>query len=370
MNSDSVRRWISMKRFSLFAFSCCLVLVWTVAVAASTITYQYHRARVVDLLNVQRSDHIEQQVSAKIQGGSGEVLTFVNYYVEDIPGVYYLDVGSRILLGLQYQDGDLLSVYLQDLARDRSMIVLAAVFALLLVLVGRLQGLRTLLTLCVAAAALVYILLPAILAGHDPILASTATAGAIALVTILVVGGWNLKSLAAILGTLSGVLVAGFLTLWFGAILELTGFTSEEAHMLRVYGGITDLRGVLFGGIILGSLGAVTDVGMSIASAAAEIHRTNRAITRSALFRSAMNVGRDIMGTMANTLILAYVGTTLPLLLLMLHLETDWLVIANMNIVAAEMLRGMAGSIGLVVSIPCTALIAASILTKQTTEAD
>ncbi len=357
-------------RVAAASLLCCLLIILIFPGRVVAVTYEYLRARVVEVEDVERPEHIEQQVKAEILGGarSGERLSFANHYSETIPGLYYLNVGSYVVLGLQYDGGELRSVFLQDIARDRSMVLLAVIFAALLIVIGRAQGLKTLVTLLVTAVALVFFLLPAILNGYDPIVASAGTAGVIALVTLLVVGGWNRKSLAAILGTLSGVLVAGSLTLWFGSVLELTGFTSEEAHMLRVYGGITNLRGVLFGGIILGSLGAVTDVGMSIASAALEIKQANTGISRKALFRSAMNVGRDIMGTMANTLILAYVGTTMPLLLLVLHLETDWLVIANMNIIAAEMLRGMAGSIGLVVSIPATASVAALILSAKDTQ--
>lgn len=357
---QGAKRWI-------FAALVVFYVMLLAAGPAGAMDFQYQRAVVVELDNVERSDHIEQHVKAQLTSGptSGQEVTFINYYFAEIPDVYYLTEGSRLLLGLQYHEGELITVYLRDLVRDRSLAFLVLAFAALLLVIGRTKGLRTLLTLALAVAAIVYVLLPAILAGYNPIGVATATAGGIALVTIVVVGGWNRKSLAAVLGTLGGVLVAGSLTLWFGSVLELTGFTSEEAHMLRVYGGIADLRGVLFSGIILGSLGAVTDVGMSVASAAAEIQQARENITRPALFRSAMNVGRDIMGTMANTLILAYAGTTLPVLLLMLHLETDWLLILNMNIVAAELLRGMAGSIGLVVSIPCTAFMASWIFTKK-----
>lgn len=355
---------------SMVTLAGLLFMVFSRPLAAHDVTYEYLRATVLEVNDIQRAEHIEQEVKAEIRRGTraGNTISFVNHYSKDIPGLYYLSAGSSIIVGVQSVDAEQRSVFLQDIARDESMVLLAIVFAALLLIIGRTQGLKTIVTLVVTAVALVFVLLPAILRGHDPIVASAVTAGAIALVTLLVVGGWNLKSLSAILGTLGGVVVAGILTLWFGSVLELTGFTSEEAHMLRIYGGITDLQGVLFGGIILGSLGAVTDVGMSIASAALEIKQANPGIARSRLFRSAMNVGRDIMGTMANTLILAYVGTTMPLLLLVLHQETDWLVISNMNIIAAEMLRGMAGSIGLVVSIPATAFVAAGILSAKHAE--
>ena len=126
-----------------------------------------------------------------------------------------------------------------------------------------------------------------------------------------------------------------------------------------------DFRSLLFSGIILGSLGAVMDVGMSISSAIEEIYNANSNITRKDLFTSGMNVGKDIMGTMTNTLILAYTGSSIPILLLFMAYETSMIKILNLDIIATEVIRSLAGSIGLVLTIPLTAFIASVLIKKD-----
>jgi uncharacterized membrane protein len=125
-----------------------------------------------------------------------------------------------------------------------------------------------------------------------------------------------------------------------------------------------DFKGLLFSGIILGSLGAVMDIGMSIASSIEEIHRVNPSLTRKELFSSGMNVGQDVMGTMTNTLILAYTGSSIPLLLLFMAYETSFVKILNLDIIATEVIRSLTGSIGLVVAIPITALASSFFIKK------
>ncbi len=187
---------------------------------------------------------------------------------------------------------------------------------------------------------------------------ATLSAIVIIIFTLLVIGGLRAKSVAAIVGTVSGVTVAGILALWVGEISSLTGFSSEEARMLVFMEHQINVRGLLFAGIIIGSLGAVTDVGMSVASAASEISGADPRIKPYQLIRAGMNVGRDIMGTMSNTLVLAYAGGAMPLLLLLVGYEMEWMKIINMDLVATEFVRGIAGSIGLIISIPVTAIVA------------
>ncbi len=167
------------------------------------------------------------------------------------------------------------------------------------------------------------------------------------------------------MGTVFGVIAAGLLALWIGELSYLTGFSSEEAQMLFYMGKAINIRGLLFAGIIIGSLGAVTDVGMSIASAVSEIRDAQKRARPAHLTAAGLNVGRDIMGTMANTLLLAYVGGAFPLLLVLTGYEMPWLRIANMDVIATEFVRGMAGSIGLIISVPVTAVTAGFLMGKK-----
>jgi len=179
--------------------------------------------------------------------------------------------------------------------------------------------------------------------------------------TMFLVGGVNRKSIAAIVGTLGGVSVAGVLAIVVGGATHASGLSGQEAQMLMfIPQGITfDFRALLMASIIIGALGAVMDTGMTISSAMAEIRRTAPTLSRRALFWSGMNVGRDVMGTMANTLILAYTGGSLALLLLVTAYEVEFIRLINMDPIASEVLRALAGSVGLVAAIPITALAAA-----------
>ncbi len=255
--------------------------------------------------------------------------------------------------------------YLYDVARDKGMFYLLGIFIFLLLLIGGKQGLKTIVTLVFAAFVIFSVILPLILKGYEPIPIATISAIIIIIFTLIVIGGLNKKTLSAVIGTVCGIIVAGILALWVGEISYLTGFSSEEAQMLFYMDKAINIKGLLFAGIIIGSLGAITDVGMSIASAAYEIKEANKKISVHQLTTAGLNVGRDIMGTMANTLLLAYVGGATPLLLLLIGYETHWLQLTNMDLIATEFVRGMAGSIGLIITVPITALAAGFLMGKK-----
>jgi uncharacterized membrane protein len=276
----------------------------------------------------------------------------------------YLTQGRQVILwGEVDQAGRLQKVYLQDFARDTYLHLLVGLFVLVLLLVGRRKGLTTVFTIAITVYAIFFILLPLLLTGYSPIGMTILVASGITLVTMLFVGGLHWKSAAAFIGTVGGVLVAGLLSLLVGSAVRLTGFSSEEAQMLLYMDGAPlDVRGLLFAGIIISSLGAVMDVAMSIAATMHELYRANPRICFRELFRSVMNVGHDVMGTMANTLILAYVGSTLPLLLMFMGYRMPWVSIVNSDLIATEVVRALAGSIGLVATIPLTALVSGLLL--------
>ena len=278
----------------------------------------------------------------------------------------YLTEGRRVILwGEVDQAGNLQQVYLQDYVRDIYLYAIGALFVVALVLVGRVKGVITIFTLVVTVLAVARVLLPLLIQGYSPIPATLLVASLITLVTLIGIGGLQRKMAAAAIGTVGGVIVAGFLAFTIGGAANLTGFSSEEAQMLLyMETGPIDVRGLLFAGIIIGALGAVMDVAMSIAAASHEVYCANPSICVREQIKSAMNVGRDVMGTMANTLILAYVGTTMPLLLLFMGYGTPFMSIINSDLVATEVVRALTGSIGLVAAIPLTA-VASGLLTVR-----
>lgn len=278
--------------------------------------------------------------------------------------------GDKVIIGIEEYEDDL-EVYIMHPMRQNYIFYLILLFMILLVIVGRRKGFKSIITLSLTIIAILKILLPLILRGMDPILITILVSIGITILTVFIVSGINTKSITTIIGTSCGVLVAGIVAYIIGNKANLTGYSSEESIMLMYIPQKIefDMRGILFSGIIMGALGAVMDVAMSISSAVYEVYSANKNLTREELFSAGMNVGKDVMGTMTNTLILAYTGSSIPLLLIFMAYNTSMEEILNLDIVATEIIRSLAGSIGLVLTVPLTALVA-SILLRKTRNKD
>ncbi len=329
------------------------------------------RGKVIDVEETVPSSQfviLEQVVEVEVTSRgyyNGSVFTIENVLMDNPHLDIYLEEGKEVLLLAELENGSIKGVYLQEVVRDKFLYYLTAFFLAILILIGGIKGLKTILALGFTVIVILKILLPLILQGYNPIVVSVIFASITAIFTLLIVGGLEKKTFAAIIGTVAGVVTAGLLALLVGNLANLTGFSSEEAQMLMYMDGDINIRGLLFAGIIIGCLGAITDVGISIASAVSEVKRNNPRIGYYSLFNSGMNVGRDIMGTMANTLILAYVGGATPLLLLLLGYEMTWIKIMNLDLIATEIVRSLAGSIGLVVTVPITAIMASLLISDK-----
>lgn len=314
---------------------------------------------------------ISYNVEIKIVSGKfkGETVLTQHHLMDNRMYDINVKVNSQVLLEIESDGDNIINAYITDYVRDRYVYLLGAVFILLLLVIGRLKGLKTVLTLFLTLFAVFKFLIPSILKGYNPILIAILIATGVTVITILIVGGINKKSVSAILGTLGGIIFAGLLAYIAGSFASLTGLSSEEAQLL-LYAPIqfdVDYRGLLFAGIIIGALGAVMDVSMSIASSMDEIRKADESISLIKLWNSGMNVGKDIMGTMSNTLILAYVGTSIPLILLVTVYGTPLMKIINLDMITTEFIRALSGSIGLILSIPITAFAYTSMSRKKTT---
>ena len=253
-----------------------------------------------------------------------------------------------------------------DYDRLPAMLFLLIGFAALLILFGGMTGVKALLALIFAVLLIAKGLISLILFAPSHILLWTLLIGTvITLATQLVVNGRNVKSAGAIIGTIGGILVASLLALLAIHFAYLTGVSEEQAGMLKaLYLKDVDFRELLFSGIVLGALGAVMDVAVSIASAQYEIKQLAPRTKFQTLVTSGLNVGRDVMGTMANTLVLAYIGGALPLILLIsAQPDIPLLHIMNLNMIATEIVRSLVGSIGLLCAIPITAYATAFLIT-------
>lgn len=307
--------------------------------------------QVVEVL-IMKGPHQGEKVCAEYE---------LNYGFNEKYKFIQLKKGDEVLLLLEEnKDGAIENAYIAEIARDKYVLYLVIGFVLILILVGRLKGLKAIISLAFTAIAVLKILLPAILKGWDPVMVSVAICVAVICVTMLIISGFNRKTLSSVIGTTGGVVVAGIIALIIGSLAKLTGFGDDESQMLMfIPQNINfDFRGLLFSGIIIGTMGATMDVGMSIASTMHEIRINSPKIKTVALIKAGMNVGRDTMATMANTLILAYAGGSLHLMLFLMAYNTPFSEIINWDMIASEILRAIAGSIGIIFTIPITALAA------------
>lgn len=310
-----------------------------------------------------------QTVTVRILEGphKGQELVIENNSTGCVAYDLVVKTGDNVLVQVPPGQDEITEAYITDFVRDRHLSCLAVAFAALLIFFGGIKGFKSVISLGITALAIAVVLLPLLMKGYNPIAVTVVVAALVTGITFVIVGGWTKKSLAAIIGTTGGVAVAGILALLVGGAAHLTGFGEEEAAMLLyIPQGINfDIKGLLFAGIIIGALGAVMDVGMSVASAMDEVKKVDPAISPLRLMRAGMNVGRDIMGTMANTLILAYTGAAIPLMLLLMAYQTPLVKVINLDAIATEVVRALAGSIGLIVAIPLTAVAAGFTLSAR-----
>lgn len=275
--------------------------------------------------------------------------------------------GDNIILALNEVQG-VKEYHVADYNRLSSLYILVGVFCLSLLVLGKKIGVKTLFVIGFSIYVILEGMIPFILDYHwNFILTTLLVCAIITAVTQITISGWNPKTWGAILGTVGGVVIAGVLSGIAIRWMHLTGLDSEEAMMLKATTlSFINFQEVLFAGIILGSLGAVMDVTISIASSQYEIKKSCPHYGFSEIFQAGINVGRDVMGTMANTLILAYTGSSLPLIFLIASQTNISLTrIMNLNIVVTEITRAITGSIGLIISIPLTAAITAYFLSRK-----
>lgn len=254
------------------------------------------------------------------------------------------------------------SIYNYD--RSQMLYLLLILFAAALLLVGRKKGAAALYALVFTGICVVCLYLPLMYHGIDAILSAVLTAVVILVVSNYIFNGWTSKTLCAILGTTAGVLLSGLLAWALGTRFHLTGFHSADGEGLIYIANHSHLTvgNVLFAGILISSLGAVMDVSLSIVSALYELHRNAPQLSAGELFHSGMNIGHDMMGTMSNTLILAYAGSATSTLLTVYAYQMPYLQVIGYNSILTEFLCGLTGTIGVVLTVPLQTLITTGVL--------
>jgi uncharacterized membrane protein len=296
-----------------------------------------------------------QEVRAILNDGerAGEVVRFENDLVMLEPGD---NIYLYRLVTIQGQE----IITFADFERRPVLAFVAVVFVVLLLLFAGWHGLRSLVSLLLSVAAIIFLLVPALLAGYNPVVASVGIAGAVLALVLFGTHGFSPRVWIAFGGTFSAVTVTGIIAYFASDAMRLTGFGSDASVYLNfATDGQLDLAGLLLGGIIIGILGVLDDVSITQASVVQELKAANPKLRFQELYTRASRVGKYHLGSIVNTLALAYVGVSLPLILLYSKTESSIGLILNQEVVAGELLRIIVGSIGLILAVPLTTAVAA-----------
>ncbi|MGQ4329999.1 YibE/F family protein [Streptomyces hayashii] len=276
-----------------------------------------------------------------------------------------LDQGEKVVVAYEPSAPKDLQYSVTDVNRRIPMSVLAGIFAVAVVVVGRLRGVMALVALAISFLVLNFFVLPAILQGSNPLVVAVVGSSAIMLIALYLCHGLSARTSVAVLGTLVSLLLIGILGSVFIDWAALTGNTDDNTGLIHGLYPSIDMSGLLLAGIIIGSLGVLDDVTVTQTSAVWELHEANPSMGRRGLYRAGIRIGRDHIASVVNTLVLAYAGAALPLLLLFSIAQSSVGAVANSELVAEEIVRTLVGSIGLVASVPVTTLLAALVVSAD-----
>lgn len=280
---------------------------------------------------------------------------------------YELTRGNKVLVQINSTDGNIDSLVIEDVVRQNYVIWMILLFFAIILLIGRKQGLKAIIGLIVTVVAIYYIMIRGIYDGKSAVVMAIITSMVVIILTFIIIAGINKKSITAAIGTVGGVISAGVMSFIFGYLAKLSGGTEEALFLTTEAQTVTfNFRELLFAGIVIAALGACMDVGMSIASSLDEIKQKNPDIDWKELLKSGMNIGGDVIGTMTNTLILAYVGGALTLILLFMASNMSIIDIINKETIVTEAVSAIAGSMGVIFTVPITSLVY-SLLNKNKT---
>jgi uncharacterized membrane protein len=311
-------------------------------------------------VGVDGQEQIVQQVRVEITAGErrGHVIEITHGDLLALTESRKVEEGDRVLIEHSVgPTGD--SFYISDFVRLPALVLLALLFSAAIILVGQRVGLRSLTSMAYSLAIIALYILPRILAGQDPVQVSITGAILATAPSVYLSYGWSWKTHCALLGLAISLLATVLLARLFVEWSHLTGLASEEASLLLLLGHAqVDLRGLALGGIIIGTLGVLDDVTIGQASTTFELQRANPTLRWRRLFGHAMAVGRDHIAATVNTLMLAYVAAALPLFLLLMSSGAPLIQTLNRELLAEEIIRTLAGSLGLILAVPITSVIA------------
>lgn len=290
----------------------------------------------------------------------------INNYVTAVHNVVVKE-GTKIIVNADEPENiePYYTVYQYD--RSFGMILFISILCLAVIFIGKGKGVKSIIGLAYSLYLIIYVLLPTVFSGYPPLLMTVLVIALSTVVTLLLLNGHSIKTYSAILSTISGVLLCSLCFYFMSFLLHIDGFSSEEAESLILISAETGLsiKDIMFAGILISSLGAIMDVAMSITSSLFEIRTHKPDITTKELFHSGLEIGKDMIGTMTNTLILAFAGSAFVSLLVLFSFNVDVKQLMNSNYITIEFAQGITGTLGIVLTVPIASMLCAGMLSEK-----
>jgi uncharacterized membrane protein len=354
-----------------FCFVLCLLIVPFVGVAQEVYNeYQEtYRGKVLSILDQQlrevpgtETETLVQTILVKVLDGekAGQTITIENEYLKLEPGdTFYFNHNV-------YIDGTE-SYFVTNIDRRNSLLLFFVLFICTVIVFGGWQGLRSLIALGGSFLAIFYVLLPGLVAGYNPLALSVTVASVVLFSAIFFTHGFNRESVVAYGGTMLAVFITGILAIVAVYEAKLTGFVTDESVFLNfATNGSLDFTGLLLGAVIIGVLGVLDDIAVTQAAVVTELFTSNKSLPARVVYKKAIRVGREHVGALVNTLVLAYVGAALPLLMYVHLSPLSFFSLINSELFATEIIRAIVGSIGLILTVPIVTGLAVYFLRDYT----
>lgn len=329
----------------------------------------FENARVLEIINqdLQPDPVVEgrflgsQRVKLEILTGKYKGRTFETDNPLSTSHNIVATEGMILIAGIT-DDAENPTAWVYNYKSDTIILVLAALFFFLLILFGGMKGLKSVVSLIFTGVVIIFFMMPLIFNGSSPSFIAVIAASISAVGSFILISGFQKKTYVAILGTIFGVTVAGLFSWIGGELASISGITMENSQQLLYLAQDykIKIRGLMFTSILISSLGAVMDVAMSLASSTWELHLANNRLTPKELIKAGMNIGKDIMGTMADTLILAFAGGAFNTMMLIWGFQMSYRQFINIPLIKTEIIQSLAGSIGIVLTVPVTIFLASA----------
>lgn len=339
---------------------------------------EYERARVLAVIKDETQPNSayenvtvgSQELELELLTGryAGDQVTLTNHLSPFQNYSIVAKEGMELSVRITTTANNAYSVSVYNYSRSTNLWIFIAIFAAVLLLIGGRQGLAAIFGLALTLLGVLFVLLPLLVQrGWLPVPTTLLVVSFTMFVSYVLIGGLHTKAMTAALGAFGGVLLAGLFAYLAGKLVHISGLNMDEAEALfltAVDHGLT-VRDLFICGILISAEGAIMDIAMSVASAVEEVHRIDPARSAKELFRSGMHIGKDAMGTMANTLVLAFAGTGLNMMIFIYAYDVSYTQLINTDFVAMELIRALAGSLGMILTVPLVAAVAAAIFARK-----